>query len=61
LVEQAGSRIIILPGGGLRSTNCKMVSEKTKANFYHSSAIIDGGETANTEEIKAMKAILNTE
>jgi copper homeostasis protein len=63
LVEQAGNSIAIMPGGGLRSTNCKMVSEKTRANFYHSSAIIDGGETANPEQINALKAnlVLNTE
>ena len=58
LVEKANNRITIMPGGGLRSTNIGLLKEKTKAVFYHSSAIIDTGEIANSEEIKALKAYL---
>lgn len=58
LVEKANNRIVIMPGGGLRSTNIGLLKEKTKAVFYHSSAIIDTGEIANPEEIKALKAHL---
>ena len=58
LVEKADDRITIMPGGGLRSTNIGLLKEKTKAVFYHSSAIIDLGEIANPEEIKALKAHL---
>jgi copper homeostasis protein len=58
LVEKANNRIVIMPGGGLRSTNIGLLKEKTKAVFYHSSAIIDMGEIANPEEIKALKAHL---
>lgn len=55
LVEKANNRIIIMPGGGLRSTNIKASKEKTKAVFYHSSAIIDNSETANGNEVKMLK------
>lgn len=59
LVEKANNRISIMPGGGLRSTNIKLLKEKTKAIFYHSSAIVDSSEIANAEEVKALKAILS--
>ena len=58
LVKRANNRIVIMPGGGLRSTNIGLLKEKTKALFYHSSAIIDLTETANEEEVKTMKANL---
>jgi copper homeostasis protein len=58
LVEKANNRIIIMPGGGLRSTNVGLLQEKTKAVFYHSSAIVDSGEIANSDEVKALKANL---
>lgn len=58
LVRKANNRITIMPGGGLRSSNIGLLKEKTKAVFYHSSAIVDAGETANGEEIKAMKSRL---
>lgn len=55
LVIQAKDRIIIMPGGGLRSTNISELDELVNANFYHSSAIIDGSEIANSEEIIQLK------
>jgi copper homeostasis protein len=58
LVEKANNRIIIMPGGGLRSTNVVLLQEKTKAVFYHSSAIVDSGETASGDEVKALKTNL---
>ena len=58
LVVKANGRITIMPGGGLRSSNISLLKEKTKASFYHSSAIIDPGETANGDEVKALKAKL---
>lgn len=59
LVEKSNNRIVIMPGGGLRSTNIEHIQEKTKATFYHSSAITDGSETANAEEIIKLKSKLN--
>ena len=55
LVIQAKERITIMPGGGLRSTNISELDELVNANFYHSSAIIDGSEIANSEEIIQLK------
>lgn len=59
LVEKANNRIVIMPGGGLRSTNIEFLQEKTGATFYHSSAITDGNETANPEEVQQLKSKLN--
>ncbi|MBF6641882.1 copper homeostasis protein CutC [Flavobacterium sp. J49] len=58
LVSKANDRIAIMPGGGLRSTNIEQIQQNTKAVFYHSSAITDGSETANPNEIQALKAKL---
>lgn len=59
LVQKANNRIIIMPGGSLRSSNLKIIQQKTNAIFYHSSAITDGTETANPIEIQRLKSILN--
>ncbi|WP_284652844.1 copper homeostasis protein CutC [Flavobacterium terrisoli] len=58
LVKAANNRIVIMPGGGLRSTNIETIQQNTKAVFYHSSAITDGSQTANAQEIQALKAKL---
>ena len=58
LVLKSSNRITIMPGGGLRATNLDFIQEKTKANFYHSSAITNGTETASSDEITALKSIL---
>ena len=55
LVKKANNRITIMPGGGLRSTNISLLKEKTNAVFYHSSAIVETGEIANGDEVKALK------
>ena len=58
LVSKANNRITIMPGGGLRSSNIANIQQKTKANWYHSSAITDGNQTANADEIKTLKSNL---
>lgn len=55
LVSKADNRIIIMPGGGLRSSNIEQMQQITKAVFYHSSAITDGSEIASTTEVQALK------
>jgi copper homeostasis protein len=55
LVIQAKNRIEIMPGGGLRSTNISELNQIVNANWYHSSAITDGTEIANSEEIVQLK------
>lgn len=58
LVNQVNSRIIIMPGGGLRSTNLADIKQHTQAVFYHSSAITTANEMADAAEIQALKAQL---
>lgn len=55
LVELAQNRIVIMPGGGLRSTNVSIVLRETVARYFHSSAITDGGDTAVGPEVRALK------
>lgn len=52
----AKDRIVIMPGGGLRSSNIKMLKEKLQPTFYHSSAITNQTETADPDEIKNIRA-----
>ncbi|HBI01765.1 MAG TPA: copper homeostasis protein CutC [Flavobacterium sp.] len=59
LVEKASNRITIMPGGGLRSSNISELNQIVKADFYHSSAIIDGNGMADITEIQALKSKLN--
>jgi copper homeostasis protein len=54
LAKKAGNRIVIMPGGGVRSSNIAILKEKMDTSFYHSSAITDGTEIANGKEIKAL-------
>jgi copper homeostasis protein CutC len=60
LVVQANNRIEIMPGGGLRSTNILELNERVHANWYHSSAITDGTEIANPDEISQLKKKLQS-
>ncbi len=55
LVELSAGRIEILVGGGLRSTNIEEIRDFTKAEYFHSSAITDGGAFASAEEVAALK------
>lgn len=55
LVDLSKGRIEILVGGGLRSSNIEEIREMTKADYFHSSAITDGGAFANAGEIVALK------
>ncbi len=56
LVSKANNRINILPGGGVRSSNIKLLMDKVKTSFYHSSAINDNTEIANANEILLLKS-----
>lgn len=51
----AKERIVIMPGGGLRSSNIKLLQEELEPTFYHSSAITDNSEKADPEEIEKLK------
>ncbi len=56
LVSLAAGRIIIMPGGGVRSSNIAQLIKDTKATEYHSSGLITMGEPyiADEEEISLM-------
>lgn len=58
LARKADNRIIIMPGGGLRSSNIEIIQQSVKAVFYHSSAITDGSGIANPDEVSALKSNL---
>lgn len=58
LQKLAAERIEIMPGGGLRSSNIKLLQEKLDLTFYHSSAITNDSEIANPEEIKELRNFL---
>lgn len=58
LVEKANERIVIMPGGGLRSSNIVGLDQKVKTSFYHSAAITDSGEIANGKEVEQIKRCL---
>lgn len=57
LNKQAAGRIIILPGGGVRSSNAAGIIAGTGVKEIHSSAILKG-EMADEEEIKKLLAVI---
>jgi len=58
LVNAADEKIVIMPGGGVRSANIKEIKRQTQANYFHSSAILKGN-TADLDEVIALKEKLN--
>ena len=60
LVAQAGDRIIIMPGGGVRSSNMARLVAETGAMEYHSSGIIakGAGYLADETEVRMMVAAI---
>ncbi|EXJ60592.1 hypothetical protein A1O7_04745 [Cladophialophora yegresii CBS 114405] len=55
LVKKAAGRVVIMPGGGVRSTNIGALKESTNASAYHSSALLGSDTVANAMEIEQMK------
>ncbi len=60
LVAHASDRITVMPGGGLRSSNARWLSQTTRAVYYHSAAITDHSELPNPTEVALLKQQLNT-
>lgn len=60
LVKRANNQIEIMPGGGLRSSNINLIHQKTKANWFHSSAITDAKDIADSNEIIALQSKLKS-
>jgi copper homeostasis protein len=63
LVAQAGTRIIVMPGGGVRSTNIAELAKVTGAKEYHSSGIVARGimNISDGGEVRAMVQALANE
>ncbi|KAJ9602197.1 hypothetical protein H2200_013317 [Cladophialophora chaetospira] len=61
LAKNAGDRIVIMPGGGVRSSNIDSLEKETRAGIYHSSALLDTDTLANAQEIKNLRARLHQE
>lgn len=57
LIMQFKSRIIIIPGGGIRSSNLKTLIDSCRAREYHSAAL-GNNNCLDENEIKVMKSIL---
>lgn len=58
LVQQAKGRIVIMPGGGVRSSNIAALAKETGAVEFHSSALLAGSidYVANEEEVRLLVA-----
>jgi copper homeostasis protein len=60
-VIRFGKQIEIMPGGSLRSNNVTKIKTITKADYYHTSAIVDVSKIANLTEINTLKDCLSNE
>ena len=61
LIAQAAGRIIIMPGGGVRSSHLAQLAKETGAKEFHSSALIARGtdHVADIQEVQMMAGALN--
>ena len=59
LQEEYHKKIIIIPGGGIRSHNIVKIAKETRCIEFHSAAITDNSGLINTNEIKELKEKLN--
>ena len=57
LSNQAGGRICIMPGGGIRSGNISSIRDKFAGAWFHSAGITGNEPVANPQEIKKLKQI----
>ncbi len=56
-----GHKIIILPGGGIRSGNLKNIANETECREFHSAAIKAGSEMPSEKEIQTMLRLLGNQ
>jgi len=54
LQEKFGKEIIIIPGGGIRSTNIEELISETGCFEYHSAALTNDKELVDVEEVKKL-------
>ena len=55
LIQISKKRLRILVGGGIRSQNIRSIAEKTNADYFHSAAIINSSNIADSQEITIIK------
>ncbi|KAF2171784.1 hypothetical protein M409DRAFT_63367 [Zasmidium cellare ATCC 36951] len=55
MVQRAQERIMVMPGGGVRSSNLARVQAATGAFHFHSSAMHKDSSSPDAEEIRLMK------
>lgn len=58
MMDIAGNKITIMPGGGIRSENLPLLMEECPASWYHSACIPQGATEINPSEIKRLLKIL---
>ncbi len=58
LVKLSKGRIVIMPGGGVRSSNLELLKSKVETSYYHSSAIVKN-DVADLDEVKLLKEKLS--
>ena len=59
LVQVAGNRIEVMPGGGVRSDNIALLRDITQVSAFHSSALLGENEVPRVDEIRHMKQLLS--
>ena len=58
LNQKYGDKIIIMPGGGVKSTNIKELINNTHCTEFHSSALSSGSFQTDENEVKKLKSQL---
>jgi len=58
LIQKASNRIVILPGGGIRSGNATALAVKTGAREFHSAAINKNTLLVDEKEVRDLKLVL---
>lgn len=58
LNQNFGTKIVIMPGGGIRSSNLGELISSTVCSEFHSAAITNESEIADKEEILRLKQLL---
>jgi copper homeostasis protein len=57
LIAQASGRILIMPGGGVRSSNIAQLVQGTGVKEYHSSGILPGDTSYTASEVEVQKMV----
>jgi copper homeostasis protein len=60
LQKKYGDKISIIPGGGVRSHNVKLIKEKTQCHTFHSSALLQNSKNADETVIKELLNAINS-